>query len=69
MPVESLQKGSSRPQEATHMSGPLRGSDSEHPSLGKVRKREVVKPTLSELMEDAGTGLDYEVRPDRMPVR
>jgi DMSO/TMAO reductase YedYZ molybdopterin-dependent catalytic subunit len=29
--------------------------------------RKVVKPTPAELMEDAGTGLDYGTRPDRMP--
>ncbi|SDM07126.1 sulfite oxidase [Nonomuraea jiangxiensis] len=32
-----------------------------------VTERKVVKPTPAELMEDAGTGLDYGVRPDRMP--
>lgn len=37
------------------MSGPLRTSE------------KVVKPTPPELMEDAGTGLDYGTRPDRMP--
>jgi DMSO/TMAO reductase YedYZ molybdopterin-dependent catalytic subunit len=29
--------------------------------------RGVVKPTPAELMEDTGSGLDYGVRPDRMP--
>ncbi len=29
--------------------------------------RKLVKPTPAELMEDAGTGLDYGTRPDRMP--
>jgi DMSO/TMAO reductase YedYZ molybdopterin-dependent catalytic subunit len=29
--------------------------------------RGVVKPTPAEVMEDAGSGLDYGVRPDRMP--
>src|ERR1700704_2543074 len=29
--------------------------------------RKVVKPPPAELMEDAGTGLDYGTRPDRMP--
>ena len=29
--------------------------------------RKIIKPTSSELMEDAGTGLDYGTRPDRMP--
>ena len=29
--------------------------------------RNLVKPTPPELMEDAGTGLDYGTRPDRMP--
>jgi DMSO/TMAO reductase YedYZ molybdopterin-dependent catalytic subunit len=29
--------------------------------------RKVVKPTPADLMEDAGTGLDYGTRPDRMP--
>ena len=29
--------------------------------------RKVVKPTPPELMEDTGTGLDYGIRPDRVP--
>lgn len=29
--------------------------------------RKVIKATPSELMEDTGTGLDYETRPERMP--
>ncbi|MFC0864065.1 sulfite oxidase [Sphaerimonospora cavernae] len=29
--------------------------------------RRVVKPTPTDLMEDAGTGLDYGTRPDRLP--
>src|ERR1700748_493911 len=31
--------------------------------------RGVVKPTPAEVMEDTGSGLDYGVRPDRMPDR
>jgi DMSO/TMAO reductase YedYZ molybdopterin-dependent catalytic subunit len=29
--------------------------------------RRVIKPTPAELMEDTGTGLDYGIRPDRIP--
>jgi DMSO/TMAO reductase YedYZ molybdopterin-dependent catalytic subunit len=49
------------------LSGPLRGSEPDHPSPEGVRERKVVKPTPPELMEDAGTGLDYGIRPDRTP--
>ncbi|MBF8184339.1 sulfite oxidase [Nonomuraea sp. K274] len=32
-----------------------------------MSERKVVKPTPAELMEDTGTGVDYGVRPDRLP--
>ena len=52
-------------------SGNTRGNKS-IPTQGGARiapptDRKVIKPTPSELMEDAGTGLDYGTRPDRMP--
>jgi DMSO/TMAO reductase YedYZ molybdopterin-dependent catalytic subunit len=34
---------------------------------GRDLGRGVIKPILSELMADPGTGLDYEIRPDQMP--
>lgn len=46
---------------------PRNGAASRTPAAAPPAARRVVKPAPAEYMEDTGTGLNYETRPDRIP--